>query len=285
MLECAPVFNTQAHSMKIISFNINGLRARPHQLAALVEKYQPDVIGLQETKVDDPQFPVDVVQSLGYHVEFFGQKSHYGVCLISKEPPLSIQKGFLTDTEDAQRRLIIGTYQTPKGEQVNVINGYFPQGENIDHPIKFPAKAKFYADLQTHLQAHHSPNEHLIVMGDINISPEDKDIGIGENNRKRWLKTGKTSFQPIEREWLANLQGWGLKDTFRTIHPENDDRFSWFDYRSKGFADTPKRGLRIDVILATPDLTSRCVGADIDYDIRGMEKPSDHAPIWAEFDL
>lgn len=271
--------------MKIISFNINGLRARPHQIAALIEKYSPDVIGLQEIKVDDPQFPIEMIEAHGYHVEYFGQKSHYGVCLISKLPPLSIQKGFLNDEPDAQRRMIIGKYATPKGDTVTVLNGYFPQGENIEHPVKFPAKTRFYADLQEHLLTNHSPDENLIVMGDINISPTELDIGIGEVNRKRWLKTGKSSFQPIEREWLARLQGWGLVDTFRQFHPETNDRFSWFDYRSRGFEQEPKRGLRIDVILATVPLSQACGNSDIDYEIRGMEKPSDHAPIWASFDL
>lgn len=269
--------------MKVISFNINGLRARPHQLAALIEKHQPDVIGLQETKVDDPQFPLEMVEALGYHVEFHGQKSHYGVALLSKQPPLSIQKGFTTDDEDAQRRLIIGEYQSPAGNRITVINGYFPQGENIAHETKFPAKEKFYADLQSHLEHNHQPDDLLIVMGDINISPEDIDIGIGEPNRKRWLKTGKTSFQPIEREWLARLKGWGLEDSYRRLHPTVDDRFSWFDYRSRGFEAEPKRGLRIDVILATAPLIGHCSDAGIDYELRGMEKPSDHAPIWAQF--
>ena len=270
-------------NMKVISFNINGLRARPHQIEALIAKHDPDIIGLQETKVDDPQFPHEHIEALGYHVEFFGQKSHYGVCLISKQPPLSLQKGFLTDDEDAQRRMIIGRYATPNGGTLTVLNGYFPQGENIEHPVKFPAKEKFYADLQTHLETHHSPDEPLIVMGDINISPTNADIGIGEDNRKRWLRTGKTSFQPIEREWLSRLQGWGLTDTFRALHPNTDDVFSWFDYRSRGFEQTPKRGLRIDVILATASTLALCEDAGVDYDIRGMEKPSDHAPIWAQF--
>ncbi len=96
-----------------------------------------------------------------------------------------------------------------------------------------------------------SPEQNLIVMGDFNISPEDKDIGIGEPNRKRWLRDGKTSFLPEEREWWGTLINWGLKDTFRQIHPDEDRIFSWFDYRSKGFADDPKRGLRIDTLLAT----------------------------------
>lgn len=272
-------------AMKIISFNVNGLRARPHQIAALIEKHNPDVIGIQETKVHDDEFPVKMIEDLGYHVDYHGQKGHYGVCLISKKPALKVTKGFSTDLEDAQRRMIIGQYESDKGNLVTVLNGYFPQGENIEHETKFPAKEKFYADLQQHLVQHCQVDDNIIVLGDLNISAQDIDIGIGEPNRKRWLKTGKASFQPIEREWLTTLLGWGLKDTFRLHYPETNDRFSWFDYRSRGFNDEPKRGLRIDAVLATQSLYSVCSAADIDYDIRAMEKPSDHAPIWAEFDI
>jgi exodeoxyribonuclease-3 len=148
--------------------------------------------------------------------------------------------------------------------------------------VKFPAKQRFYADLQDLLETRFQPDQPLVVMGDINISPEDCDIGIGEENRKRWLKTGKCSFLPEEREWLARLKGWGLVDSFRLQNPSVDDRFSWFDYRSRGFEDTPKRGLRIDVILASEALRGRIAETGVDYDIRGMEKPSDHAPIWLQ---
>jgi len=271
--------------MKIISFNINSLRARPHQIEALLETYQPDVLGLQETKVHDDEFPSEHIQQLGYHVEYHGQKGHYGVCIISKRPPVALQKGFEGDAEDAQRRMIMGQYESDSGERVWVLNGYFPQGENIAHETKFPAKEKFYADLQQHLEKHCDASDKLVVLGDLNISAEDIDIGIGEPNRKRWLKTGKTSFQPIEREWLEKLMNWGLVDTYRIHHPDSSEKFSWFDYRSRGFEADPKRGLRIDAVLATKSLAERCTSADIDYQVRGMEKPSDHAPIWAEFDI
>lgn len=270
--------------MKVISFNINGLRARPHQLAALIEKHQPDVIGLQETKVSDEQFPEAEIRQLGYHVSYFGQKGHYGVALLSRQAPLSIGKGFPGDAEDAQRRFIYGEFDDGRGGSVVVMNGYFPQGENRDHPIKFPAKQRFYADLQQLLESQYKPQQPLMIMGDINISPEDCDIGIGEENRKRWLRTGKCSFLPEEREWLGTLKRWGLVDSFRLQNPEVSDQFSWFDYRSRGFEDTPKRGLRIDVILASEALKSRIRASGIDYDIRGMEKPSDHAPIWLEIE-
>ncbi|AWX13093.1 exodeoxyribonuclease III [Mergibacter septicus] len=267
--------------MKFLSFNINGLRARPHQLQAVVEQYQPDVIGLQEIKVADEMFPHEIVQDLGYHVYYHGQKGHYGVALLTKQAPLDVRKGFPTDDADAQRRIIMVDLETQFG-QLTVINGYFPQGENRNHATKFPAKEKFYADLQRYIEEDHNPENPLIIMGDMNISPTDLDIGIGETNRKRWLQTGKCSFLPEEREWLGRLHTYGLVDTFRQLNPETNDKFSWFDYRSKGFDDN--RGLRIDLILANTKLAQRCTKTGIAYDIRSMEKPSDHAPVWAEFE-
>lgn len=268
--------------MKFISFNINGLRARPLQLAAIIEQHQPDVIGLQETKVHDDMFPLEDVSQYGYHVFYHGQKGHYGVALLTKEKPIAVRKGFPTDDEDAQRRIIMADLATPMGT-LTVINGYFPQGESRDHPTKFPAKQKFYQDLQSYLEQQLNPENPVVVMGDVNISPADCDIGIGEESRKRWLRTGKCSFLPEEREWMQRLMGWGLVDTFRDANPDTNDRYSWFDYRSKGFDEN--RGLRIDLVLASRSLAPHCIGTGIDYGIRGMEKPSDHAPIWAEFKL
>ncbi|AWL11613.1 Exodeoxyribonuclease III [Saliniradius amylolyticus] len=267
--------------MKFISFNINGIRARLHQLQALIDKHQPDVIGLQETKVHDDQFPLADVQAMGYQVHYHGQKGHYGVALLSKQEASDVRCGFPGDSEEAQRRMIMATYKDENGQPVRVLNGYFPQGENQEHETKFPAKRRFYADLNNYLREYHRNDEQLIVMGDLNISHQDRDIGIGEQNRKRWLRTGKCSFLPEEREWLNNLLSWGLKDSFRSLNPDVDDQFSWFDYRSKGFNDN--RGLRIDLILATTPLHDKLADAGIDYELRGIEKPSDHAPIWADY--
>ncbi|MCL1139261.1 exodeoxyribonuclease III [Shewanella pneumatophori] len=267
--------------MKIVSFNINGLRARLHQLQALIDSHQPDIIGLQETKVHDEAFPVADVEAMGYKVHYHGGKAHYGVAMLSKAEPVKLQKGFPTDEDDAQRRMIIGTFTQENGRPLTVLNGYFPQGDNISHETKYPAKRKFYKDLMQYLNEHHSADEDIAIIGDINISPVDLDIGIGEPNAKRWLKTGKCSFQPEEREWLKTLMDWGLVDTFRELHPTRTERYSWFDYRSKGFDDN--RGLRIDVVLATKSLAERLVESDVDYDLRGIEKPSDHAPIWSTF--
>lgn len=269
------------NNMKVISFNINGLRARLHQLQALIDQHQPDVIGLQEIKVHDDAFPISAIEAMGYQVYFHGQKAHYGVALLCKKTPISVTKGFPTDEDDAQRRLIMATFMQDDGSEITIINGYFPQGENIDHPTKFPTKRKFYHDLFRYLDDEHTVNQQIIVMGDINITPLDLDIGIGEINQKRWLRTGKCAFQPEEREWLKRLMDWGFIDTFRQQYPTVNDKFSWFDYRSRGFDDN--RGLRIDVILATPSLAANCIDTGIDYALRGIEKPSDHAPIWATF--
>ena len=266
--------------MKFISFNINGLRARPHQLEAIIEKYQPDVIGLQEIKVADEDFPYAITENLGYHVFHHGQKGHYGVALLTKQEPKAVRRGFPTDNEDAQKRIIMADLETPFG-LLTVINGYFPQGESRAHETKFPAKEKFYADLQRYLEQEHDKANPVLIMGDMNISPTDLDIGIGEPNRKRWLRDGKCSFLPEEREWFGRLQSYGLVDTFRAMHPEADDKFSWFDYRSKGFDDN--RGLRIDLVLASKPLAELCVETGIDLEIRAMEKPSDHSPVWAVF--
>ncbi|MAA94757.1 MULTISPECIES: exodeoxyribonuclease III [unclassified Arsukibacterium] len=269
--------------MKIISFNINGIRARLHQLQALIDKHQPDIIGLQEIKVHDDEFPMTQVMAMGYHVYHFGQKGHYGVAILSKQAATDMQYGFPGDAEDAQRRMLIGQYLLANGKTLTVLNGYFPQGENRSHPTKFPAKEKFYADLQHYIEQHHRPDDYLSVIGDINISPVDSDIGIGEANAKRWLREGKTSFLPEEREWLQRLKDWGLIDTYRHLYPDDNSQFSWFDYRSKGFNDN--RGLRIDVVMATAPLTECCIESGIDYELRGIERPSDHAPVWSVFKL
>ena len=275
---------------RLVSFNINGLRARLHQLEALIATHQPLVIGLQETKVHDNEFPREAVEGMGYHVHYHGQKGHYGVALMCHKAlcptgPEEVFFGLPGDGEESQRRLIGARVRTADGEALTVWNGYFPQGENIEHPTKFPNKREFYAGLTQLLHEQHRPDERLVVMGDLNISPEDIDIGIGEPNRKRWLREGKTSFQPIEREWLGRLKNWGLTDSYRVRYPEINDRFSWFDYRSRAFERDPKRGLRIDHILVTQPLAERVVDAGIDYDLRGMPRPSDHAPVWTEFKL
>lgn len=271
-------------AMRCVSFNVNSVRTRLHQLQAVIDQLAPDFIGLQETKVTDADFPVAEIEALGYQVHFHGQKTHYGVALLSRQAPELVIKGYPWDPEDAQRRLITGRF-TVNGEPLTVVNGYFPQGESRDHPVKFPAKAQFYQDLMCWLDELKQQPGHLLLIGDMNISPTDLDIGIGADNARRWLRTGKCSFLPEEREWLGQVEARGLTDVFRHLHPDESDTFSWFDYRSRGFEREPRRGLRIDLIMASDGLLPKATAAGVSYDIRAMEKPSDHAPVWAEFRL
>jgi exodeoxyribonuclease-3 len=270
--------------MMFVSFNVNSIRTRMHQLEALIDSHNPDFIGLQETKVSDDDFPVDAIEALGYHVQYHGQKTHYGVALLSRDVPETVSKGFPGDDSNAQKRLITGHFRI-KGEQLVVINGYFPQGESRDHPVKFPAKEKFYADLMDYLDQLQEDQPNIIVMGDMNISPTDRDVGIGEDNAKRWLRSGKCSFLPEEREWFSRIQKRGLTDTYRHLYPTEASTFSWFDYRSGGFNKDPKRGLRIDLIMASESLLPKVTAAGVSLDFRGMDRPSDHCPVWTEVDL
>jgi len=253
-----------------------------HQVEALVADQDPDIIGFQEIKVHDDAFPRKAFDTLGYHVVHHGQKGHYGVAIASKQKPDVVQKGFQDDPQDAQRRTLVATWQTAKGP-LTVFNGYFPQGDSRDHPTKYPAKRAYYENLSRFL-ASRTGQGGLAVMGDFNIAPGDGDIGIGEQNARRWLRTGKCSFLPEERAWLARIFRTGLHDSFRELQPDTVDRFSWFDYRSRAFEADPKRGLRIDLILLSPDLMARATDAGIDYRNRAMEKPSDHAPVWVDLE-
>ena len=266
--------------MKYLSFNINGLRARLEQLATVLETHAPEVLALQETKVDDPAFPREAVEALGYHVAYFGQKGHYGVATLTKAPPEAICYGFPGDNPEAQRRFIGVTVPFGSGS-LRVLNGYFPQGESRSHPTKFPAKAAFYEALQAYLEAEEDPTQPLMVVGDFNIAPQDEDIGIGPDNQKRWLRTGKTSFLPEERAWFDRLLSWGLTDSYRARYPDvQEGALSWFDYRSRGFEATPKRGLRIDHILLTAPLMAQLEDAGVDQVSRALPRPSDHCPVW-----
>lgn len=271
-------------STRIISFNVNGLRARLHQLQSVIDQHAPDIIGLQEIKVSNEEFPLEAITEMGYTVDFHGQKGHYGVAMMSKIPAATITRGYPTDDEDAQRRMIHGEYKI-NGQTIHVINGYFPQGEGRAHPTKFPAKERFYADLTAYLGNTFTDKDRVIVMGDMNVAAADIDVGIKPENAKRWLKTGKSAFLPEEREWLQTMQGWGLTDSYRSMNPQDDRSYSWFDYRSRGFEQDPQSGLRIDLILASDPAMSDLVGTGIDFDARAFEKPSDHCPIWADFKL
>ena len=267
--------------MKIVSFNINSIRARPHQLIHLRDTLDPDIIGIQETKVHDPEFPVDEIKEIGYHPEYWGQKGHYGVAILSKKKPIEVQKGFIKDTAEDQKRFIQAKFKWGK-KNITIMNGYFPQGENRSHETKFPKKIKYYADLKKHIKKTQKTEDNLIVMGDFNVAPSPLDIGIGEINAKRWLKEGKTAFLPEEIDMWNSIKDLGFIDSWREQNPEEGLIYSWFDYRSRMFDDSPKRGLRIDHIMISDNLIPAMQKTGIDYDARAMEKPSDHCPVWIE---
>ena len=172
--------------VKIVSFNVNGIRARLHQLKMLDDVHSPDVVAIQECKVVDADFPYDAVRDAGYpFIETFGQKGHYGVTLLSKTAPSNTLFGVPWREEDQQRRLICADY-TVNGLTFRVLNGYFPQGDSRDHPTKFPCKSEFYEDLLKMLEDSHSPEENLLVVGDMNVAAQDIDIGIGDGTATVW---------------------------------------------------------------------------------------------------
>jgi len=266
--------------IRIIWFNINGLRARPHQLKALKEKYDPDIIALQEIKVSDKDFPEQIPTELGFNYYNYGQKGFHGVAIFSKQPPITVIKGLDGGEDESQKRYIQCDYDTNAGI-VSVCNSYFPQGENRKHPDKFPYKDRYYKRITKHIE---SLNTNIVLTGDFNIAPNRNDIGMNEDGIKRWLSQGHTAFLPEEIEWYKKLTDLGLADIWREKNP-NSTKCSWFDYRSRGFDQDPKRGLRIDHFLLSKDVQEKYINSEIDHELRAMEKPSDHCPVVLDLDI
>ncbi|MCR3755233.1 MAG: exodeoxyribonuclease III [Candidatus Westeberhardia cardiocondylae] len=268
--------------MKFISFNINGLRAHIHQLEHIIQVINPDVIGLQEIKVQDKDFPIDILSKYNYYLYYYGQKSYYGVALLSKNKPLMVHKGLLIDEIYlCQKRTIKADFETSKGI-LTVINVYFPNG-GYRNSIKFLEKKKFYKNFILYLKKYHNKNSLLIVMGDMNIAQDFLDIGIKGLLYKFWLKSGKCGFLPEEQTWVKNLLDFGLIDSYRYFNTLVNNKYSWFDYRFNSFKKN--LGLRIDLLLSTKPLINVLESSGIYYNIRNMNKPSDHAPIWSNFIL
>ena len=266
--------------IRIICFNINGLRARPHQLKALKEKYDPDIIALQEIKVSDEDFPDQIPTELGFNYYNYGQKGFHGVAIFSKQPPISVIKGLEGGEDESQKRYIQCDYDTNVGI-VSICNSYFPQGENRKHPDKFPYKDRYYKRITKHIE---SLSTNVVLTGDFNIAPNRNDIGMNEDGIKRWLSQGHTAFLPEEIEWYKKLTDLGLVDIWRERNP-NSTKCSWFDYRSRGFDQDPKRGLRIDHFLLSKDVQEKYINSEIDHELRAMEKPSDHCPVVLDLDI
>lgn len=255
--------------MRIVSWNINSLRRRQERLLAWLAQTQPDVVCLQETKCTDEQFPVLDLRAAGYHSAFHGQKSYNGVAILSKIEPREGRPALCDEEEDPQARVIAATIGT-----VRVYSIYAPNGQAVGSPA-YEYKLKWYARLRSCLERE-SHDQHLVVCGDFNVAPKDEDVYDPD------LWRGAIMCSEGERRAFEELRGIGLVDTLRLHHPEAGI-FSWWDYRMLAF---PKnRGLRIDAILASRSLAEHCAATGIERDMRKGKEPSDHAPVWAEFDV
>ena len=255
--------------MRIATWNVNSLNVRlPHVLDWLAE-HRPDVLMLQETKLTDDRFPVEALRSAGYHAVFSGQKTYNGVAVLSREPPNDVLREF-PEVTDEQRRTIAATVAGVRVIDLYVVNGQEVGSEKYDY------KLRWLREVTEHLQAELRDHEHTVVAGDFNIAPEDRDV----HDPEEWKDSILCSAP--ERDALETITGLGLADAFR-LFEQPERAFSWWDYRAAAFRRD--RGLRIDLILASRGLAGRCTSCRIDRDARAKERPSDHAPVVAEFDL
>ena len=255
--------------MRVASWNVNSLRVRLPQVLGWLDTASPDVLALQETKTVDEAFPVQEIGNAGYHAVFSGQRTYNGVALLSRQPGTDVATG-LRGYDDPQRRVICATFG-----DVRVIDVYVPNGQSVGSD-KFEYKLDWLAALRRQLREDLQQHERLILTGDFNIAPEDRDV----HDPVAW--EGNVLVSPPEREALAGIQALSLTDTFR-LFEQPEASFSWWDYRAAAFRRN--RGLRIDLLLASEDMAGRCVAAAIDKTPRGWERPSDHAPIFADFEF
>jgi exodeoxyribonuclease-3 len=255
--------------MRIATWNVNSIRVRVHAVLAWLSKHQPDVLCVQETKVEDEKFPAREFSDAGYRSALCGQKTYNGVAVLSRHAIEEVRPGFPDLPVDEQRRLMAATVGG-----IRIINAYIPNGQTVDSP-KFIYKLGFIARLRTYLDRCHRPDEPLAVLGDFNVAPEPRDVHAPEQWEEEVL------FHPEARTAILGLKAWGLIDLFR-MHHGKAGHFSWWDYRVGAFRRN--LGLRIDHIWATPVLADRCTACEIDKTPRGEEKPSDHVPVIASFD-
>lgn len=256
---------------KVATFNVNGVRARLGIVQDWLREHAPDLLCLQETKVQDQDFPVAEFAALGYQAAYWGQKSYNGVAVLGRGGFEEVRKGFGDGLPDEEARLI-----AVRAAGVWVLNTYVPQGRDPADPA-FQAKLAFFARLERWLGAGFTPDQPLLWLGDLNVAPEAIDVF----DPKRL--EGQVGFHPAERQALAQTAAWGLRDLFRLRHPEVK-QFTFWDYRlPKSFARN--LGWRIDHILASAPLAAACTEAWVDTAPRDREKPSDHTPVVAEFEL
>ena len=255
--------------MKIASWNVNSLKVRLPQVLQWLESEKPDIIGLQETKLTDELFPRNEIEAAGYRVLFSGQKTYNGVALLSREEatdPITDLPGL----DDPQRRVLGATVNG-----VRFLNLYVPNGQEVGSD-KYAYKLDWIEKLQAHVRAQLEIHENVVIVGDFNIAPEDRDV----YDPAGWADS--VLFSPPEREAFRRLLDVGLADAFRLFEQE-EKIWSWWDYRMGAFRRD--MGLRIDHILVSSALAKSCTACRIDRAPRTWERPSDHAPVVAEFSL
>ncbi|KAF0811839.1 Exodeoxyribonuclease III [Andreprevotia sp. IGB-42] len=254
--------------MRFATWNVNSLKVRQQQVLDWLAA-NPDLtaLALQETKMEDSVFPQAEIEAAGYHVAFIGQKTYNGVAIISRQPLTDIQYN-LPNFDDPQKRVIAATVAG-----VRFICAYIPNGQSLDSD-KYPYKLAWLEAMNAYLIDEIARHPKLILAGDYNIAPEDRDV----HDITKWA--GGVLVSPAERAAFAGMIALGLTDAFRNFE-QAEKSFSWWDYR--GFSFKKNAGLRIDHLLITPDLTRKLTASGIDIEPRKHERPSDHTPVWASF--
>lgn len=251
--------------MKIVAWNVNSLKVRLPQLLDFLVTRQPDVVCLQETKLEDHNFPKADIEAAGYQVAFSGQKTYNGVAILSKTPLSDVQMG-IPDFADEQKRVLAATING-----VRVVCVYIPNGQSVDSD-KYQYKLKWLAALTGWLKEELAHHPKLALLGDYNIAPDDRDVHDPVAWKDQVLCT------EAERGAFSRLLAMGLKDSFR-LFEQPEKTYSWWDYRMMGFRRN--MGMRIDHILLTQALAQNCTASIIERDMRKLERPSDHAPVMA----
>ncbi len=255
----------------VATFNVNSLRARLHIVIPWLEQNRVDVLCMQETKVQDPDFPEDAFRNIGYNVVYRGQKSYNGVAIASVGNIEEVAFGFddSENTPEDEARLI-----RCRVDGIHIVNTYVPQGKEIGHPY-FEKKLKWFDRLKQLFDRHYSPSDNLLWSGDLNVAPEPEDVYAPERHENH------VCFHKDVRDAFDRVKSWGFVDIFRLFN-KGPDHYTFFDYRIRG---SVKRGLgwRIDHILATRPLAEKAKDSRIDLEPRLMEKPSDHTFLIASF--
>jgi exodeoxyribonuclease-3 len=253
--------------MKLAAWNVNSLKVRLPHLTDWLANAQPDIVCLQELKLEDPKFPRAELETAGYQAAVSGQKTYNGVAILSRAGLSDISVG-IPGFADEQRRVIAAT-----ANGVRAICVYCPNGQAVGSE-KYDYKLRWYAALKEYLAAEVARHPQLAVAGDFNVAPEDRDV----HDPKAWEGQVLVS-EPERSAWRALLE-IGLKDSFR-LFEQPEKIYSWWDYRMLGFRRNA--GLRIDHILVSAALAARCTSSTVDKEPRKLERPSDHAPVIAEF--